>query len=151
MNIKSTILTILLVLTPFLVFSQADKTIILKGTVLDAQSNEPISSVSIRILNKDEGTKTNESGQFTLVIKSSDRTSNGKIKVSCVGYKTEIIPFPTESKEIEIWLSSDTQVLNGVTVKKQKYRNKNNPAVELIQKVIANKSRNRKDYIKPVY
>jgi len=145
MNIKATILTILLLLTPFLVFSQADKTIVLKGTVLDAQANEPISSVSIRIMNKDEGTKTNESGQFTLVIKSSDRTSNGKIKVSCVGYKTEIIPFPTESKEIEIWLSSDTQVLNGVTVKKQKYRNKNNPAVELIQKVIANKSRNRKE------
>jgi len=147
MKIRKIILPFILYLLPFVVFSQPNKPVVIKGTVLDAQVNEPISSVSITLTNQDEGTRTNESGQFTLLIKSTDRTSNSKIKVSCVGYKTEILPLPTESKEMDIWLTSDTHVLSGVTVKKQRYRNKNNPAVELIEKVIANKNKNRKEAV----
>jgi len=147
MKIRKIILPVILYLLPILVFSQPNKQVVIKGTVLDAQVNEPISAVSIVLTNKDEGTRTNESGQFTLVIKSSDRTSNSRIKVSCVGYKTELLPLPADNKEMDIWLTSDTHALSGVTVKKQRYRNKNNPAVELIEKVIANKNKNRREAV----
>ena len=143
MKIKIILLTIIIGLLPLMVFPQTDKPIIIKGIVLDAQSNEPISSVSITLTNTDQVSKTNESGQFTLTLKSTARLTNTRIKVSCVGYKTEIISIPSDNKEMEIWLASDTQILKEVTVKKQKYRNKNNPAVELIEKVIANKNKNK--------
>ena len=130
---------------PFMVFSQADKSVTINGIVLDAQTNEPIPSASITLTNYDELTKTNESGQFTLILESSGKLQNSKLKVSCVGFKTEIRSIPFDNKEIEIWLTSETHVLEGVTVKKQKYHNRNNPAVELIQKVIENKIKNRKE------
>ena len=120
MKIRKIIFPFILCFLPILVFSQQNKQVVIKGTVLDAQVNEPISSVSIALTNKDEGTRTNESGQFTLVIKSSDRTANSRIKVSCVGYKTELLSLPAENKEMDIWLISDTHVLSGVTVKKQR-------------------------------
>jgi len=128
-----------------MVFSQADKSVTINGIVLDAQTNEPIPSASITLTNYDELTKTNESGQFTLILESSGKLQNSKLKVSCVGFKTEIRSIPFDNKEIEIWLTSETHVLEGVTVKKQKYHNRNNPAVELIQKVIENKIKNRKE------
>ena len=130
---------------PFFVYPQKDKPLVLKGIVLDVQANEPIPSASITLTNQDQGSKTDESGQFTLVINSTDRSENIHIKVSCIGYKTEILPLPLSSKELEIGLTTDTHSLKEVTVKKQKYRNKNNPAVELIEKVIANKNKNKKE------
>jgi len=145
MNIKIAFLTILLLIMPVLVFSQADKSLTFSGIVLDAQTNEPIPSASITLSNHDELTKTNESGQFTLVLESSLKLQNSKLKVSCVGFKSETRSLPSDNKEIEIWLTSETHLLEGVTVKKQRYHNRNNPAVELIQKVIENKSKNRKE------
>ena len=130
---------------PFLVYPQTDKPLVLKGIVLDVQANEPIPSASVTLTNQDQGTRTDASGQFTLVLKSTDRAANTRIKVSCIGYKTEIVPLPVANKELEIGLTTDTHALKEVTIKKQKYRNKNNPAVELIEKVIANKNKNKKE------
>ncbi|MDP4238129.1 MAG: DUF5686 family protein [Bacteroidota bacterium] len=144
MRIRIAILFIFLCFTPLLVFSQADKQEVLKGIVYDAQTNEPIPSASISLLNQEQGTRANKYGKFSLPLNSS-ALAKGQLKVSCVGYKTEILSLPNNNKELEIRLTPQTQDLKEVTVKKQKYINKNNPAVELIQQVIANKNRNKKE------
>lgn len=131
---------------PLLVFSETDKPEVIKGIILDAQTNEPIPSASIVLLNHEQVYRTNESGKFTIPL-SASITARSKIKVSCVGYKTEILSLPADKKEMEILLTTQSQSLKEVTVKKSKYRNKNNPAVELIEKVIANKNKNRKEAV----
>jgi len=145
MKTKIAILAIFLSFMPFMVFSQADKSGIFKGIVLDAQTNEPIPSASIVLINHKQIFRTNESGKFTIPLDATI-SSKSQIKVSCVGYKT-ITTVLTNDREMEILLTSQPQNLKEVTVKKAKYRNKNNPAVELIEKVIANKNKNRKEAV----
>jgi hypothetical protein len=146
MKIRITILTIFLCFVPFLVFSETDKSeVLFKGIVLDTQTNEPIPSASITLMDHGQVFRTNESGKFTIRLSSTN--TKKQIKVSCVGYKTEILTLPTDNKELEVRLTAQVQALKEVTVKKAKYRNKNNPAVELIEKVIANKSKNRREAV----
>ena len=146
MKIRIAILTIFLCFVPFLVFSETDKSeVLFKGIVLDTQTNEPIPSASIALMDHGQVFRTNESGKFT--IRLSPTNTKRQIKVSCVGYKTEILTLPSDNKELEVRLTAQVQVLKEVTVKKAKYRNKNNPAVELIEKVIANKSKNRREAV----
>ena len=146
MKIRIAILTIFLCFVPFLVFSETDKSeVLFKGIVLDTQTNEPIPSASIALMDHGQVFRTNESGKFT--IRLSPTSAKKQIKVSCVGYKTEILTLPNDNKELEVRLTAQVQVLKEVTVKKAKYRNKNNPAVELIEKVIANKSKNRREAV----
>lgn len=146
MKIKIAILAFFLSIIPFSIFSQADKSEVIKGIVLDAQTNEPIPSASIVLTNHKQVFRTNESGKFTIPLDPTI-TAKSQIKVSCVGYKTMWASLSMNKKEMEILLTSQSQALKEVTVKKPKYRNKNNPAVELIEKVIANKNKNRKEAV----
>ncbi|MDR3652467.1 MAG: DUF5686 family protein [Paludibacter sp.] len=144
MNIKTAILCILLGFIPFFGFSQTNKTQTFKGKVLDAQNNDPIPYVSIFLPDYGYGTKTDSKGEFSITINNFSSSKN-KAKVSSVGYKTETVSFLDGNNEIIIKLSQETQALHEVVVKKQKYQNRNNPAVDLIEKVIANKSNNKKE------
>ncbi len=146
MRIRIAILAIFFIFIPYLTFSQTDNSSTFRGIVLDTQTNEPIPLASVTVLDHGQVTRTNESGRFTIFFNSTT-SRRTQIKVSCVGYKTEIISLPNGRKELEIRLSSQSQNLKEVTVKKQKYRNKNNPAVELIEKVIANKKKNRREAV----
>ena len=144
MKIKFLILALCLGIMPVMVFSETDMPVAYEGVVLDKTSNEPIPYVSIVMTYPGVVTRTNEQGKFKLVSKVNV-SSKTRLKVSCVGYKTESVVLPFGSKELEIKLTPQSESLTEVTVKKEKYHNKKNPAVELIEKVIANKSRNRKE------
>src|SRR6202034_4452993 len=69
------------------------------------------------------------------------------VQASAIGYKTvakNIIP--GREQTINFVLSADNKQLNEVVVragKKPKYRNRDNPAVEVIRQVIAHKKLNR--------
>jgi len=145
MKISKFILTMLFCIVSLTAFSQADKLIILKGVVRDLLTNEPIPFVSVTLLDQSHVTKTNGSGKFSIIMKSSEESSPYQLRVTCVGYKSQIITLPDDLTEKTIWLATQAQALKEVTVKKQKYHNKKNPAVELIEKVIANKSKNRRE------
>jgi len=144
MNIKIAILGILLSFTPFFGFSETNTPEAMKGIVVDSQSNEPIPHASIFFPDYNYGTKTNEKGEFSLNI-SKFTQAKSKAKISCIGFKPTLVSVSKTDKSITIKLSSESQALGEVTVKKQKYKNKNNPAVELIEKVIENKKNNRKE------
>ncbi len=116
-----------------------------KGSVIDAITEEPIDFAPVSLKNRPNvGTMTDENGNFTLLIKDSSNI----IVVSCVGYKTIETKIQVGTlQRLTIKMEPEIEALNAVIVKpkKVKYKNKNNPAVELIQKVIENKSLNRKE------
>ncbi|NCD71506.1 DUF5686 and carboxypeptidase-like regulatory domain-containing protein [Mucilaginibacter agri] len=138
---KSTLLLLLLISTTL--FAQAQNTVV-RGTVTDAKTKETLPYVTVVFAGSTQGISTDNNGKFTIT--TSNATYN-QIKVSFVGYKTVVRAIePGKEQTINIALGVDTRLLGEVVVKggkKAKYRNKDNPAVELIRKVIAHKSQNR--------
>ena len=115
---------------------------VVQGVITDLINKQPLQYVSV-VLKGGRGTVTDSLGKYTL-------TSSGKIakiQVSYVGYKTivkDIAPGTTQT--IDFSLETDPKAINNVTVstnKRAPYRNKGNPAVELIRRVIDNKPINR--------
>lgn len=115
-----------------------------KGVVTDAISGEPIPFAAVAFDQSNVGTSTDFEGKYVL---DTDKEFK-KIKVSSLGYKTvsRDIVLGTE-QIINFKLVQEAKELGEVTIKakKTKYRNKNNPAVELIRKVIEHKAENRKE------
>ncbi|GAB2697998.1 DUF5686 and carboxypeptidase-like regulatory domain-containing protein [Mucilaginibacter koreensis] len=133
----------LFVLMNFGLLAHAQNPTTVKGTVTDAKTHEGLGFVTVSFAGSTKAVSTNEQGKFTL-------TANGdynQVKVSFVGYKTVLKTIEAGKEQtINVALAEDKQMLNAVVVtgaKKTKYRNKGNPAVELIRKVIAHKDQNR--------
>lgn len=141
MNIYKTILSFFLSLNVIPAFgAEAPNDKLFKGVVVDSQSNEPIAFASIFLPDYGFGAKTDIKGYFSIKIKDFTVSIN-KVKVSCVGYKAEIITQIKTDDKLTVRLTRESQDLREVVVKKQKYQNNNNPAVDLIEHVIANKNK----------
>ena len=120
------------------------QTTVVKGRITDAKTQEPLAFVTVFFDESSISTQTNEKGEFT--IKTEKEYT--KLKMITMGYKpTSREVIPGKEQTIDVKLVEEAKVLNEVTVKSQKtkYRNKNNPAVELIRKVIDHKENNRKE------
>jgi hypothetical protein len=113
----------------------------IKGFIRDAVTQEPLAFVSI-YFQGGNGVTSNDDGSYSI------QTNNGKYSTlvfSYTGYKKiskKIVPGTEQTLNIDL---ETTNSLSTVVIKAKrgKYRNKNNPAVELIDKVIANKDKNR--------
>jgi hypothetical protein len=118
---------------------------IVKGVVTDAETGEPLPFVNILADgSKALGTTTDFSGQY--VLQNSEPFT--RIRVSYLGYKTQsktVQPYKTQHFNFK--LEKEAKELKEVTIKagNRRYRNKDNPAVDLIKLVIEHKSENRKD------
>jgi hypothetical protein len=111
------------------------------GKVADSATHTPLQYVSIAIKNSPVGGLTDTKGNFSIIVDKSAQT----ITFSITGYHVAVRKLSDEPKqELTIMLSKSYTALKDVNVnaKRGKYRNKNNPAVDLIRQVIANKSRN---------
>ena len=114
---------------------------VVKGFVKDAITKRPMAFVSV-VFKNGKGVSTGEDGSYSI------ETKNQKLNTlifSYVGYTTinrEIKPGVEQSLNVDLEMGSS---LKEVVVKRGrgKYRNRNNPAVELIDKVIENKEKNR--------
>ena len=111
------------------------------GKVADSATGTPLQNVSITMNNSPKGGLTDAAGKFSISVDGPVTM----ITFSFTGYHTvtyTVSDKPTQ--ELTILLSKSYTTLEDVVVnaKKGKYKNKNNPAVELIRQVIANKSRN---------
>ncbi len=136
-QIRISILLIALILSKF---SIAQNKVIV-GIVLDSVTHAPLQNVSITVKNSPKGGLTDAEGKFSI---SVDKDAQ-KITFSFTGYHSATISLATVPRQpMTIFLSKSFTTLEGVIVnaKKGRYRNKNNPAVELIRLVISNKSRN---------
>jgi hypothetical protein len=132
-------------LLPFLLCSatlSAQSTMV-TGTVTDANTKQPLSFVTVSFANTTIGINSNDQGKYTL------RTSQKvfQVKATFVGYKPALLTIvPGKEQVINIHLFPEAKALEQVTIqaaKKEKYRNKDNPAVELIRQVIDHKEQNR--------
>jgi len=123
--------------------AQTGRQVILEGKVINAQTNEPVPFAMLQSIHLSDGTVTDENGKFFLKFAQSP----GQIKVSAIGFKADTIDYNrlTGSNSV-IKLVPVMQELREVVVKpaKVRYKNKGNPAVELIEKVIAHKASNQK-------
>jgi hypothetical protein len=144
MNCKSIYLKIfvltLFLLSSSIVFGQITK---VTGTVTDAKTKQTLPFVNISFVSSTIGVSSDNDGNYE--IQSTQPFS--QIKVTYVGYKPILLPvIPNKEQVINIRLFPASQQLSEVVItsaKKTKYRNKDNPAVELIRQVIAHKDQNR--------
>lgn len=106
---------------------------------MDSLSHQPISNATIGLAKERGGIMTDDKGKFHITIK----TTVSKLTVSAVGYQPRTI-LPLAGGPMVVYLEKNFTDLKVVVIKghRGKYRNKNNPAVELIRKVIANKPQN---------
>ncbi|MDR0824413.1 MAG: DUF5686 and carboxypeptidase regulatory-like domain-containing protein [Prevotella sp.] len=114
---------------------------VLRGVVKDAVTHEKLAFVSITFDNTPSGTFSDEEGEFRLTNKGPQTS----VTVSLLGYKPQTFTVhPRVITTNEIYLEPEDTELKEVIVrpKKEKYSKKNNPAVELIKKVIAHKDDN---------
>ncbi|WP_210486021.1 DUF5686 and carboxypeptidase-like regulatory domain-containing protein [Rufibacter aurantiacus] len=115
---------------------------VIKGTIKDAVTNEPLIGVSIFLPGTTQGTSSDVEGNFSL------RTNQvvTRIQFTYLGYKTKTVEIaPGESKVLNVKLESESKRLKEVVIKgrSRNYSNKNNPAVDLIRLVVDNKDKNR--------
>ena len=136
-NRKSLIFSLLFFLTSVSAFSQT----VIKGSVRDAATQQPLQSVSI-YFKGGKGVASAADGSYTLI----DNSNRSKVVTfSYVGYKAvskTIIINTEQTLEITLQVAEG----NNVTVKtnkRGKYSNRNNPAVDLIRRVINNKEQNK--------
>lgn len=109
---------------------------LIQGHVVDEATGESIGFATIQYKNRQLAAITDLQGRFTI-----RRIKGGKLVVSVVGYKSKTIDVTDETDKLFVSLRQDTKALKEVTVKKKRtrYSRKNNPAVELMKKVIAKK------------
>ena len=141
MNCRQTIskIFLLLILSFFTFFCNAQT--IVRGFVKDAFTHLPMPFVSI-YFQGGKGITSNNDGSYSI------QTNNSKLTTlifSYAGYKKVNRKITAEKDQVLDIDMDATSSLSTVIIKTKrgKYRNKNNPAVELIDKVIANKNKNR--------
>jgi hypothetical protein len=135
---------LLLLFLPFFTEAQIAGPTVVKGRVLDAVTHQPLAFVAVVFIKTNTGTNTDSNGKFLL----TGKKFSNKIEISCVGYETAEFPILTgQTQTIDVFLKPQTKQLNEVVIKpkKSRYRNKDNPAVALINQVISHKSKNDKE------
>ena len=114
----------------------------IQGVVTDSLTNEPIPYLSVFYEGKGVGSITDNDGNY----KVETRKGWNTLTFSAVGYVTKVVNIiPGVTKNLNVRMRPDDIMLDEVVVKpkREKYSRKNNPAVELMKKVIAHKKNNK--------
>lgn len=124
--------------------AQAQEKTKVKGVITDAQTGEPLPFVNVAFVGKNVGTTTDFNGKYQM----DTKWGSDKIVASFMGYEAqEKTVEQGSSNTIDFALASKQIKLQEVTVKAKKgrYKNKENPAVALIKKVVEHRDENRKE------
>ena len=137
MSVRKTILLSLLTLLTFTCNIKAQK---VSGIVVDAQSGQGLPYVNVFYDGKGVGAMSDINGNFTVPYHKGWT----QLSFSSVGFKKKIVTISGPMNGLTVKLDMDALVIKGVSVKgkRKKYNRKDNPAVELMRKVIEAK----KDY-----
>ena len=111
----------------------------IQGTVSDAETGDSIPYASVVYKGHNNAVVSDANGFYKI-----SRHEGWNITFSAVGYKSRIVPITSKTKaRLNIKLKPDNQMLAGVTVKskRDRYSRKNNPAVELMKRVVAAKKK----------
>lgn len=113
---------------------------IIKGTVIDINTKQPLAFASVKILNQEKGAVTDIDGKFSLTA-ATDK--NKKLQIKYIGYKTAIINIEPPQREYTIYLQHEANTLIEVVV-----ANKENPAHRIIDSVLRYKDINNQENYK---
>ncbi|MEZ4921224.1 MAG: DUF5686 family protein [Saprospiraceae bacterium] len=130
-----------LLLFAFLLFATAGiSQNTLKGVILDDETGTPVPFASIKIPSQNKATQSNEDGLFELPVENTGFV----LEISCIGYRSLTDSFPKGPLEYQrIRLKPQVQEIREITIRPDKYKNKNNPTVALIKQVIDHRDENR--------
>ena len=135
----------LLVLLFWCLPSQAQ--VLLSGYITDAETKDAIQAVTVSYKGHRIAVASGLDGRYTI-----QKMVGWNLTFSAVGYVSQTITIDDRTPaRIDIQLVQDTKMLQNVVVKskRQRYSRKNNPAVELMRKVIEHKrltNLSNKDY-----
>lgn len=107
------------------------------GKVVDADNGEPVGFAAVGVVGGTQGVMTNDNGEFKITVSTGSR-----LYVNFIGYSNDTIRTGL-NRYLDVKLKPATKMLREVVVTRKRYRNKNNPAVELLRKVVAHKDSNR--------
>ncbi len=123
-------------------FANAQNKTSVGGVVVDAQTKEALEYVNVQFSSGMMGVSTDQYGRFLL--ETNLAVSN--VKISFVGYETQIVNIKTgEKNDLKIFLRSSESILKELTVRPEKYKKKNNPAIDLVREVFQHKDQNKKE------
>lgn len=114
---------------------------VIRGLVTDSITGEFLPSVAILFEGTSTGTTTDLDGKFSFSTTTTART----IRVSYLGYEDKILPVtPGRTNTFAIELAPTSIELNEIVIKpgKERYRKKDNPAVEFVKNIIERKDAN---------
>jgi hypothetical protein len=137
------ILYILALVLPLSAFTATAQITVVSGIVTDAKDKDPLPYVTVLFKGTNIITRTDGDGKFNI----STAEAHTQLQFSFVGYTTKIVTIKAgEAQDISVKMDAEAMALNEVVIssgKRPSYKNKNNPAVELIRQVIDHKSSNR--------
>lgn len=114
----------------------------IQGVVRDSTTNEPLAYIAVFYDGRGVGSITDADGRYTV----ETRKGWNRLTFSAVGYTTkEVNIIPGVTRTMDVKLIPNNIMLDEVLVKpkRQKYSRKNNPAVELMKKVIESKKQHK--------
>ena len=132
----------LLLLSINVAAQQTESVTTVTGQVIDAVSGKPLMYVNVKVNGSTYTVSTDSAGKFSL----SKPGVFSKVTFSCIGYQPVVKAIkPGRLNELHISMRGSQNQLKEVVItsKKQRYRNKDNPAVALIQQIINHKNENR--------
>ena len=114
------------------------------GSVTDSVTQETMPYVSVYLRNTTDGCQTDKDGNFSFLTEEE----RAILVVSSVGYEDKYIPVDTHTRyPLHIKLAPAVYELSEVEIKpeRERYRRKENPAVELVQHIIKKREKLRLD------
>lgn len=111
----------------------------IRGVVIDAENGDTILYPSASYKGQHVAVSGNAMGEYSI-----ERHDGWQLTFSAVGYKSKTVKISASTpSQLDVKLSPDTKQLNEVVVKSKrgKYSRKDNPAVELMRRVIAAKKK----------
>lgn len=135
---RGLLLLFLLVLWPVALSAQH----LIHGHVVDEATGHDIPFATVKYKSSKEVVVSDQQGRFTIRY-----VKGGRLTISVMGYKTCTVDVSGDTDKVFVSMKQDTKTLGEVTIKKKRtrYSRKNNPAVELMKRVIAHKKQTRLD------
>ena len=133
-SIRTTLTLLLLLISTTCVYAQD----VITGEILDADDGYAIPYASASYRGHHVAVSSDGMGKFTI-----ERHNGWSLTISSVGYVPQTIRIDEKTTHLTIKLKTESKRLDEVTIsaRKGKYSRKDNPAVELMRRVIAAKKR----------
>ncbi len=104
----------------------------LSGIVRDSVTREPVPMAAVAISGSTGGTLADENGIFEMTVPDGTRA----LTVTSQGYRRKRVPVAKNRVNIyEVMLRPEAETLREVVITRKKYSKKNNPAVDLMQRI----------------